>query len=114
MPQESTGFSPFELLYGHEVRGPLDVLREAWEPGSQEDESLISYVLHMREKTSEMTELVQQNLAGAQATQKKWYDKTARSKKLEAGDKVLVLLPSTSSKLLAQWQGPYRVIRPVG
>ena len=30
VPQESTGFAPFELLYGHRVRGPLDVLKEVW------------------------------------------------------------------------------------
>ena len=30
VPQESTGFSPFELLYGWRVRRPLDVLRQAW------------------------------------------------------------------------------------
>lgn len=29
--QASSGFSPFELLYGHEVRGPLCLLRETWE-----------------------------------------------------------------------------------
>lgn len=26
VPQSSTGFYPFELIYGHQVRGPLDVL----------------------------------------------------------------------------------------
>lgn len=31
VPQASTGFSPFELLYAHQVRGPLDVLKESWE-----------------------------------------------------------------------------------
>lgn len=27
-PQDSTGFSPFELLYGRYVRGPLSLIRE--------------------------------------------------------------------------------------
>ena len=29
VPQASTGFSPFEFLYGHSVRGPLDILSES-------------------------------------------------------------------------------------
>lgn len=33
VPQASTGFSPFELLYAHPVRGPLDVLKELGELG---------------------------------------------------------------------------------
>ena len=28
VPQESLGFSPFELIYGWPVRGPMQVLRE--------------------------------------------------------------------------------------
>lgn len=66
VPQASTGFSPFELLYGRPVQGPLDVLRETWEAKSKSDESIVSYVLFMQEKLAKLSELVQQNLKGAQ------------------------------------------------
>ncbi|XP_068233366.1 uncharacterized protein [Palaemon carinicauda] len=32
---ETTGYSPFELLYTHSTRGPLDILYEAWEDSSK-------------------------------------------------------------------------------
>lgn len=31
----------------------------------------------------------------------------------EAGDRVLLLLPSSESKLLAKWQGPFEIVRQV-
>ncbi len=31
VPQASTGFTPFELLFGRQPRGLLDVAKEAWE-----------------------------------------------------------------------------------
>ena len=37
VPQASTGFSPFELLYGHVVRGPLDILSESWQGRKSEE-----------------------------------------------------------------------------
>ncbi len=114
VPQESTGFSPFELLYGREVRGPLDILREEWEPSDTTDASVASHVLHMRERFEKMSEVVHENMEAAQKRQKCWYDRTVRQRKLKDGDHVLVLLPTSMSKLLAQWQGPYRVVRPVG
>ena len=30
VPNESTGFSPFELSYGRSVRGPMKILKEIW------------------------------------------------------------------------------------
>ena len=114
VPQASTGFSPFELLYGCEVRGPLDVLRETWEQPTSTDENVVAYVLKMRDRLAEMSEIVQENLSRAQQTQKQWYDRTARTRKFNPGDRVLVLLPTSTHKLRAQWQGPFAVTEKRG
>ena len=115
VPQESSGFSPFELLYGREVRGPLDILRESWtEDNSEVSHSILSYVLLMRERLEKMSTLVQANLEEARTRQKYWYDKNARKREFQAGDQVLILLPTDTKKLRAQWQGPYKVTKRIG
>lgn len=43
-----------------------------------------------------------------------YYDRKARTRQYEVGDKVLVLLPSNTSKLLAQWKGPFEITEKVG
>ena len=58
-----------------------------------------------------MTEIVSDSLKEAQQQQKTWYDQTAREREMEPCKEVLVLLPTSSNELLAQWQGPYCVIR---
>ena len=95
MPQASTGFSPFELLYRWNVCGPLDVLKASWEASKKSDESVVSYVLATQEKLRNMAELVQENLSKAQGKQKVWYDKSARVREFEPGNPVLVLLPTS-------------------
>ena len=41
------GFSPFELLYGHCVWGPLSVLSKSWQSSERSGESVVSHVLSM-------------------------------------------------------------------
>ena len=114
VPLASTGFSPFELLYGRAVRGPLDVLRETWEADKSSGKSVVSYLISTQEKLQDMAEIVKENLTKAQLRQKQWYDRDASFREFKAGDPVLVLLPTSSSKLLAQWQGPYQVGEQTG
>ena len=57
VPQASTGFAPFELVYGRAVRGPLDILKETWEAEPRSTESVVSYVLAVQERLGKMAEL---------------------------------------------------------
>lgn len=84
--QESTGLSPFELLYGRRVRRPLDVLKEAWVGYEVEKENVSVHVLEMRRCLEEMSELVKENVTKAQKKQKNYYDKKSRPQNLKVGD----------------------------
>ncbi|KAL5496656.1 hypothetical protein EMCRGX_G012989 [Ephydatia muelleri] len=114
VPQSSTGFSPFELLYGREVKGPLDIVKETWEASEWSNQSVVSYVVSIREKLGKMAALVRENLEKAQQAQKAWYNHNAHQRGFKKGDSVLVLLHTSNNPLLARWQGPYKVVKPVG
>ena len=43
VPQKGVGFSPFELFYGHPVRGPLSLVRERWEKPPKASQELIKH-----------------------------------------------------------------------
>ena len=111
-PQESTGFSPFELLYGRRVRGPLDVLREVWAEEESEKTTEVTHLIQMRERLEEMACLVKANLQKAQRRQKRAYDEKVTVQSLEVGDEVLVL-PIRQNKLQLQWSGPYKITKKV-
>ena len=52
VPQESAGFSPFELPYGRTVRGPMNILKELWtkEIETPEVKNSYQYIFELREK----------------------------------------------------------------
>ena len=115
-PQSSTQFSPFELLYGRTVRGPLQMLRELWDDDVPDPDvkTTYQYVLDLEDRLRETCSLARQELVKARAVQKAYYDKKSKLRVFSAGDKCLVLLPTVSNKLLAQWKGPYEVIERKG
>ena len=48
--QESLGFSPFELVFGHAVRGPLLLLKEKWLDEDPEKISVLKYVATFKDR----------------------------------------------------------------
>ena len=109
---ESLGFSPFELVFGHNVRGPLTVLSEHL----VEDDrvvNLLTYVMDFKERLSQAVKLAHENLESSQQNMKTWYDKKARSRSFNVGEKVLVLLPKQGQPLAAAFMGPYTISKRI-
>lgn len=110
VPQMSTGFSPFELLYGRQPRGILDVIREVWEERPAAGENLVGYILKIEKKLAKLKNIVAENLTTAQETQKKNYKWQGSYQRIHCRKKVIVLLPSHKHKFIAKWQGPFHII----
>jgi len=106
--QDSLGFSPFELIFGRTVRGPLKLVKEAW-LGDNTIVNLLDHVYDLQEKLATAAKLVQTNLKFAQWKIKQWYDKRTRQRSFKSGDKVLVLLLIPGNTLQARHSGPYCV-----
>ena len=114
VPQASTGFSPFELLYGRTVRGPMQASKGLWtEEDAPKGRNTYEYVLSLRNWLEETCELPWASLLQAQGKQKHHCDKKAKDRKFKVDQKVLVLLPSDHNKLLLQWKGLNEVIEVV-
>ena len=112
VPQESLGFSLFELLYGRSVRGPMTILKELWTKTDIEPEvkSTYQYVLDLKQRLEETCELAHQELFSAQSKQHKYFNKKAKDRVFRRGEKVLLLLSTDNSKLLMHWKGPFEIL----
>ena len=113
LPSETTGFSPFELLFGRSVRGPVSLLQEVWTDDSGDDEdakSVYAYIFELKNIMSEMIQVAMENTKKANVKNKVLFDRKARNRSFSKGDSVLVLLPSSTNKLLAEWKGPFPVV----
>ena len=108
-----TGYSPFTLLFGREVRGPLALLKSSWAESGEESCNVSEWLLNVKGRMSEMAELVSTREGKAKLVMKEYYDRSATVKKFEAGDMVLVRKPILQGKLSTSWEGPYEIDRQI-
>ena len=112
MPGETLGFSPFQLIFGHCVRGPLDVVREHWE-GDAPEINVLEYITNFQGKMHRAWEFARKNLLKSQNIMKTNYDIGTKKRTFNPGDKVLVLLPLPGNPLKASFSGPWKVLKKV-
>ena len=78
-PQEATGFSPFELLYGRTVHKPVQIIKELWigETDGTEIKTSYQYVLELREHLDNTMKIAQEVFLKNRKKNKTLYDKRA-------------------------------------
>ncbi|KAI3382150.1 hypothetical protein SNEBB_003688, partial [Seison nebaliae] len=112
IPQASTGFSPFELLYGRTIRGPMEIVKELWtEEREGEVRNTYQYVIELGDRLKETCALARENLKDSAVKYKHHYDKKTRPREMKEGEEVLLLLPEEKNKLLLAWRGPYKIVK---
>ena len=97
-----TGLAPFELVFGRNVKGPLDLLKCSWLEGEVEHVELLDWVDKVRGRMLAMAEVVTDRDKKAKADMKRLYDRSAKEKLLKLG-------VSQTRKLEEVWEGPYEV-----
>ena len=112
-PHCTTGFSPFTLLYGREVRGPLDILQESWLQKDCENASVFVWLTAVKAEMANMSKLVSEKEGVAKANMKAQFDKGTSLKIFVPGDMVLVWKPGIHSKMGDSWDGPFEIARKV-
>lgn len=108
--QESLGFSPNELVFGHEICGPLKMLKDSWLDNS-EQVTLSAYMENFTKKLKGIRNFAEENLRQAQTVMKENFDRKSENRTFEVGDNVLLLLPTYKTPLQAKYEGPYEVLK---
>ena len=110
-PHASTGFSPFQLMYGYQPRVPVTLATSGSTPVQAADEAL--------QAMAEQLRVAQHNLERAQQQQRRQANKHRRAHTFAVGDRVMLSTQHLSQyavpgkKLLPRFVGPFDVVQVV-
>ena len=107
--QESLGFSPFKLVFGYSIRGPLKLMKEKLLDDDSPSLNLLQYLANVKDKLEKVSEIERKNLKKVLNSMAEQYDKYAVQRSFVPGDKVLAILPVTGKPLQARFNGPYQI-----
>ena len=112
MKHETTGFTPFQLLYGRQAKLPIDLKITTYQKMPiNYDEALTKRTCEIIDKMNNEQIKARENIEKGQEQQKSRHKK--ESTKLKIGDKVLIhrtnLQTNFSAKLEEKWIGPYYI-----
>ena len=92
---------------------PLLLLKEKWLDEDPEKISVLKYVATFKDRLFRAGQIAKRNLQESQSKMKVWYDRKAKSRCFEPGDRVLVLFPVVGNPLQTKYSGPYKVVKKI-
>jgi len=113
---ESTGCTPNELMFGCDVRQPVDpVFSSPPVPATPPDST--NFPRNLRGQVRKVHQLARENLDTASRQQKRLYDQRSQANSYWEGEKVWLYNPQSekgrSPKLQTPWEGPWKVTKQV-
>ena len=113
-PNRDTGFSPFHLIYGKNVRTPLDMMCAGWAERTVPEADVCEWIYGLQERLRILQDSMMEKGLLETERRKGYYDKTKTERMFKVGDKILCRIPGLASKLEDSWEGPYSVVDRVG
>jgi hypothetical protein len=112
--QETTGYSPNQMMLGREAELPIDIVMGHPEEGVKEGNQH-EYVDKMKEKMTWVHDMARESIQLKSDHQKRNYDLRAKPLRFEVGDAVWLHNPArkkgVSPKLSRPWEGPFKVVK---
>ena len=97
----------------HVTIAPLLLLKEKWLDEDPEKISVLKCVATFKDSLFRAGQIAKRNLQESQSKMKVCYDRRAKSRRFEPGDRVLVLFPVVGNPLQAKYSGPYKVVKKI-
>jgi len=109
-PHESTGYSPYRLMFGREPKLPVDVIFGI--DNERQEQNYTQYIENLQEEMEYSNRLVEMHSRKAAAKNKTNYDKHQRGNVLETGDHVLIRKVGIKGrhKLADKWESESYVV----
>lgn len=107
---ESTGFSPYHMVFGKEMNIPFDI---AVKPKDNLGKPAKEHIDELIEHLTIVQKIAKRNVSKVQEKTKETYDKKAKQPDFKVGDRVLLqcmkIPKGFSPKLHAKWEGPFYI-----
>ena len=108
---QTTGYSPFFLMFGRSVRMPVDIM---YGSPNRPQVTLPQYVADLRSSLTAAYARVRKCMEGKLDRQKELYNRRVHGKPFQKGDLVWLHTPAVprgrAKKLHRPWTGPYRIV----